>query len=204
VIDVKDMASSNLSIRMSIPNRENYLVMFQLKKAKGHSMGLKEWYMKRMVRGMSREEKQSMMEKMMDEFFASMTSEDKKELMKQMMPKMMEKMMEGMTAEDKQELMGSMMPSMMTQMFAGMKDEEKSKIMEKMMPTMMSQMFGGEGGMPTMMMQMMKSMMGGEKEGEKRQTPCMPAMETQEGFKPWEFCPCRKLCEKAFKKKSKG
>jgi len=108
--------------------------------------------MKRMVRGMSKEEKQSIMEKMMDEFFASMTSEDKKELM------------------------------------------------SSMMPAMMTQMFGGESGMPSMMMQMMKSMMGGEKEKEKHQT--MPIMETEEDFKPWEFCPCRKLCEKAFKKKS--
>jgi len=36
--------------------------------------------MKRMIREMSREEKQSMMGKMIDEFFASMTSEEKKEL----------------------------------------------------------------------------------------------------------------------------
>jgi len=143
-------------------------------------LGLKEWYMKRMVRGMSREEKQSMMEKMMGEFFASMTSEEKKELMKQMMPKMMEKMMEGMTVEDKQELMGSMMPAMM------------------------SQMFGGEGTMPSMMMQMMKGMMSSEKEGEKGERPRMPVLETQEDFKPWEFCPCRKLCEGAFKKKPKS
>jgi len=50
---------------------------------------------------MSREEKQSKMQKMTDEFFASMTSEAKKELTEQMMPKMMEKMIEGMTAEDK-------------------------------------------------------------------------------------------------------
>jgi len=134
--------------------------------------------MRRLVKGMSREEKQSMMGKMTDEFFASMTSEEKKELMKQMMPKMMEKMMEGMTAEDKQELMSSMMP------------------------TMLSQMFGGKGGAPSMMMQMM-SMMGAEKEGEKGEHARMPVMETQEDFKPWEFCPCTKLCEKAFQKKSK-
>jgi len=119
---------------------------------------------------MSREEKQSMMEKMMDEFFASMTSEEKKELMSQMMPEMMEKMLEGLTAEERRELMSSMMPAMM------------------------SQMFGGEGGMPAMMMQMMRGMMSSEN------SPQMPVMKTQEDFKPWEFCPCRKLCEKAFKK----
>jgi len=132
--------------------------------------------MKRVVKGMSREEKQSMMVKMMDMFFGSMGSEEKKEFMKQMMPKMMEKMMEGMTAEDKQELMSSMMP------------------------TMMSQMFGGEGGMPPVMMQMMKSMMSGrgQGEGEKRQSRSASA---QEDFKPSEFCPCCDLCEEDFKKK---
>jgi len=80
-------------------------------------LGLKEWYMKRVVRGMSKEEKQSIMCEMMDEFFANMTSEEKKELMKQMMLKMMEKIMDGMTTEDKQELMGPMMPAMMAQIF---------------------------------------------------------------------------------------
>jgi len=117
-------------------------MMSHLQKMKGTRLGLKEWYMKRMVRGMTSEEKQSMMEKMMDEFFASMTSEQKKELMEKMMLKMTEKMMEGMTSEDKQELMASMMPAVM------------------------SQMFGGEGGMPSMMMQMMRSMMSSEREGE--------------------------------------
>jgi len=54
-----------------------------------------------------------------------------------------------------------------------------------------------------MMMQMMKSMMGGEKEGKKEGRPCMPVMEPQEDFKPWGFCPCRKVCEEGFKKKTK-
>jgi len=65
---------------------------------------------------MSGEETQNMMVRMMDMFFGSMTSEEKKEFMKQMMPKMMEKMMEGMSAEDKQELTGSMMQTMMSTM----------------------------------------------------------------------------------------
>jgi hypothetical protein len=54
-----------------------------------------------------------MMVRMMDMFFGSMNSEDKKKFMKQMMPVLMEKMMEGMSAGDKQELMGSMMQNMM-------------------------------------------------------------------------------------------
>ena len=129
-----------------------------------------------MVKGMSKEEKQSMMVKMMDMFFGSMTSEEKKEFMKQMMPKMMDKLMEGMTTEDKQELMSSTMPAMM------------------------SQMLGGEGGMPAMM-QMMKSMMSNRKEEEKGKSKAKLATGTREDFKPWEFCPCCDLCEEDFKKK---
>lgn len=129
-----------------------------------------------MVKGMSKEGKQSMMVKMMDMFFGSMTSEEKKEFMKQMMPKMMDKLMEGMTTEDKQELMSSTMPAMM------------------------SQMLGGEGGMPAMM-QMMKNMMSNRKEEEKGKSKAKLATGTLEDFKPWEFCPCCDLCEEDFKKK---
>jgi len=79
---------------------------------KVHGLSIEERYIKRMVKGMSKEEKQSLVSKMMDEFFASMPPEEKKELLKQIVPRMMEKMMEGMTAEDKQELMSSMMSQM--------------------------------------------------------------------------------------------
>jgi len=100
-------------------------------------MGLRDWMMKRTIRKMSKEEKLKMMDKMMDEFFASMTAEEKKEMMKQMMPKMMDKMFEGMSGENKRELMSSMMPTMMS----------------SMMP-MMKEMMGGEGE-PKKGMQMM-------------------------------------------------
>ena len=87
-----------------------------IQEEKGHRLGLKEWYMKRMVRGMSREEKQGMMEKMM----------------------------EGMSTEDKQELMGSMMPAMMSQMFGG--EGGMPSMMMQMMKSMMSSEKEGESG----------------------------------------------------------
>jgi len=152
-------------------------------------MGIKEWFMDRSVRKMSKEEKQSMMNTMKDKFFASMSVAEKKEMMNTRMPKMMEKMFEGMSSKDKQELMMAMMPKMMEGMD-----------MSAMMPQMMEKMMWSEGGMPFMMRQMMKSMMGGGKEGEKGQPCPMPVMETQKDFKPWECCPCRKLCEVGFKK----
>jgi len=143
----------------------------RVKRTSSYKLGLKDWYMNRTVNGMGKTEKQSMMEKMMDAFFESMTSEEKKELMKQMMPRMMDKMMEGMTAEDKQELMSQMMPAMMVKMF------------------------GGEGGMPNMMMQMMKNMMSGKKNSKEKD---QSETSTEAGFKPWKCCPCRELCEEGF------
>lgn len=92
-------------------------------------MGVTDWFMKRTIGTMNTEEKESMMEKMTDEFFASMTPEERKELVQQLMPQMMEKMMEGLAAEDRQQMMFSMMPAMMVQMFGG----------EGRMPSVMTQ-----------------------------------------------------------------
>lgn len=113
--------------------------------------------MKRTIRKMSKEEKQKMMDKMMDEFFSSMSAEEKKEMMKNMMPKMMDKMFEGMSSEDRGEMMASMMP--------------------KMMSSMMPMMMGGKGSKAK-------------------------GMEMPAGFKPWEMCPCREICENEFRKKT--
>jgi len=137
-------------------------------------LGIREWFMDRNIRNMSKDEKQSMIDKMMDKFFATTTQDEKKEMLATMMPKMMDKMFEGMTSQDRLELMTTMMP------------------------TMMSQMFGREGGMPPMMARM-GSTTSGEKEEE---SPKVPTMKTHEDSKPWEFCPCRKFCKEAFKNES--
>ena len=76
-----------------------------------------------MVRELGGEETQNMMIRMMDMFFGSMASEEKKEFMKQMMPLMMERMMEGMSAEDKEALMNSMMQNMLSTMSDRTKQE---------------------------------------------------------------------------------
>ncbi len=68
----------------------------------------------------------NMMEKMMEQFVANMTSEDKKKLIKQMMPKMMN----GLTEEDRQDLMSSMIPAIMSQML-GRKGEKSSLMPQK-------------------------------------------------------------------------
>jgi len=137
-------------------------------------LGIREWFMDRNIRNMSKDEKQSMMDKMMD------------------------KMFEGMTSQDRLELMTTMMPTMMSQMLSDTSTDQRAGLMGEMMPRMMSQMFGREGGMPAMMARM-RSTTSGEKEEE---SPKVPTMKTHEDFKPWEFCPCRKFCKEAFKNES--
>ncbi len=154
--------------------------------------------MNRSIKNMSKEAKQSMMDKMMDKFFASMTQDEKKEMLAKMMPRMMDKMFEGMTSKDRSELMSTMMPAMMSQVFSDTSADQKTGLMGQIMPKMMSRMFGREGEMPPMMTQMRKSMTSNGKSGEAQVRP----IETHGDFKPWEFCPCRKLCEEAFNKKS--
>ena len=56
-------------------------------------MGFTDWMMKRMMSGMTKEEKQEMMGKMMDEFFVDFTREDMMEMRATMMLQMMESMM---------------------------------------------------------------------------------------------------------------
>ena len=107
----------------------------------------------------------------------------------------MERMMGGMKPEEKE----AMMEKMMEKFFKDMKPEEKQKMMENMMSKMMGGMKMSEM-MPIMMSKMMGGMKSGKKEGEHSG---MPNMEMPEGFKPWEFCPCSKLCEKGFEKESK-
>jgi hypothetical protein len=49
----------------------------------------------------SKEEKDEMMGKMMETFFADMTAEDKQKMMEEMMPKMMKECCSGMSEEEK-------------------------------------------------------------------------------------------------------
>jgi hypothetical protein len=102
-------------------------------------MGLKEKMMEGMMGNMTPEEKQEMMNSVMDHFFSTMTPEEKRKMMEGMMGKFMT----GMTSEEKQAMMRDMMPKMM----GGM-------------------MGGGSGPMMGMMSAMMGKMMGGGKEGE--------------------------------------
>ena len=112
---------------------------------------MKEWYMDRMMKKMTPQERRDMMDNMMDKFFANMTVQEKKEMMANMMPKMMDNMLKDMSNSEKQELMMSMMPQMMGMMFGGGNIEKvgktekrgkkiKSETICPMMPNMMIEM----------------------------------------------------------------
>lgn len=96
-----------------------------------------------------------------------------------LMDKMMNNQFSNMTTEDKQQ----MMDSMMDKFFSSMTDSEKKEMMSAMMPKMMSNMMGGSGGNP--MMNMMGMMMGKKKKGEgeeKAEMPWEKCREMMSGF----------------------
>lgn len=75
-------------------------------------MSFREKMMNKMMenqfQGMSSDDKKQMMDAMMDKFFSSMTDDEKKEMMSGMMPKMMEQMMGGGSMMGKSPMMGMM------------------------------------------------------------------------------------------------
>jgi hypothetical protein len=73
-------------------------------------MGIKEWYVRREIKGMSKKEKNLFLHQMVDEFLGSMPISDKKELIKELVPQIMNQMMDGLTPADKKEVMESIMP----------------------------------------------------------------------------------------------
>jgi len=105
--------------------------------------------------------KEKLMNKMMDNQFQNMSSEDKK----QMMDTMMDKFFSSMSEDEKNEMMSGMMPKMMGNMMGG-----DSKMGGNPMMGMMSMMMGGgkmnsgQGNENKMPMDMCKEMMSGIKE----------------------------------------
>jgi hypothetical protein len=106
-------------------------------------MSLKEKMMNKMMdnqfQDMSSEDKKQMMDAMMDKFFSSMTDDEKKEMMSGMMPRMMEQMMGSGSSMGKNPMMG-----MVSMMMGRGKDKagsgEESKMPWDMCKDMMSGM----------------------------------------------------------------
>jgi LPS O-antigen subunit length determinant protein (WzzB/FepE family) len=105
-------------------------------------MSLKEKFMNKMMddqfNGMSSEDKKQMMETMMDKFFSTMSDDEKKEMMSGMMPRMMEKMMGNSSSMGKSPMMG-----MMSMMMGGGKKTSDSGEESKMPWDMCKEMMSG-------------------------------------------------------------
>ncbi len=100
------------------------------------------------------------------------------------MNKMMEDQFQGMSSEDKKQ----MMEAMMEKFFSSMSGEEKKEMMSGMMPKMMEQMMGNGSSMGNNpMMGMMSMMMGRGKKtsdsGEENKMPWDMCKEMMSGFK---------------------
>jgi hypothetical protein len=104
-------------------------------------MSLKEKMMNKMMdnqfHNMSSEDKKQMMDTMMDKFFSTMSDDEKKEMMSGMMPKMMEQMMGGGSMMGKSPMMG-MMSMMMGKGKASSESGEENKMPWDMCKDMMS------------------------------------------------------------------
>jgi hypothetical protein len=85
-----------------------------------------------------------------------------------------------------------MMAEMMPRMMEGVS-------MTVIMPQIMAAMMRGgqQPGNMMGMMPMVSSMMGSRAKSGEGEEP-LPVMESPEDFRPWESCPCRKLCERGF------
>ena len=79
-------------------------------------MGLEQWFITQVSRGLTKEEKRSMVRMITDEFIMSMSPEDRKDMVKIVLPEIMEQLMAGMAPSDRTELIKTVMPLMIAQM----------------------------------------------------------------------------------------
>ena len=82
-------------------------------------MGIEQWYVSQIIKGLNNEERQSMVKMITDEFIASMSPQDRKDLVKIVLPDIVDRLMAGMTHNDRKELIGTIMPLMIAQLGEG-------------------------------------------------------------------------------------
>jgi hypothetical protein len=79
-------------------------------------LGLEKWYVTQIIKGLSNDEKRSMVKMITDEFINSMSPQDRKELMKVVLPDIVDRLMAGMNHDDRKDLIGTIMPLMIAQL----------------------------------------------------------------------------------------
>jgi hypothetical protein len=78
-------------------------------------LGIERWYVAQVIKGLTMEEKRSMVRMITDEFIMSMSPQDRKEMVKIVLPGIVDTLMSGMTMNDRKELIETVMPLMITQ-----------------------------------------------------------------------------------------
>jgi len=140
--------------------------------------------------GMGKEDKQLLMDDMVTRFFAELTPEDKQSLINNWM----DKFFADMTTEDKQKIAENIMPKVkdgfntaliMPQMMTAIMGLGQTSNVSDMMPTMVSATPNNRGAI--------------ENKSQVRANVKAPGE-----CKPWENCPCRRICEDNFKPGKKG
>jgi hypothetical protein len=79
-------------------------------------LSLEQLYVRTLIKGLTKGEKQAMVKMMTDEFINSMSADERKEMIKIILPDIAEKLMVGTTADDRKELVEFIMAQMVTKM----------------------------------------------------------------------------------------
>ncbi|MDW5562642.1 MAG: hypothetical protein SA339_05385 [Methanomassiliicoccus sp.] len=79
-------------------------------------MGMMEWFGKQMIKRMSPQERFDLTEMAVMEIIASMTSDEKKDLMVRLIPRVSKTMLDGMTPEDRRKVVEGVAPALLAQM----------------------------------------------------------------------------------------
>jgi Mg/Co/Ni transporter MgtE len=79
-------------------------------------LGLEQWYISQIIKGLNNEERQSLVKMITDEFINSMSPQDRKDLVKVVLPDIVDRLMAGMNHDDRKDLIGTIMPLMIAQL----------------------------------------------------------------------------------------
>ncbi len=134
-----------------------------------------------MMAGMGKEDKQRLMDDMVTRFFAELTLEEKHSLINNWM----DKFFADMTTEDKQKIAENIMPKI--------KDGFNTALI---MPQMMMAFMGlGQHNNVSAMMPTMVSETPDNKGAIENKSQVITNVKAPGECKPWENCPCRRICE---------
>jgi hypothetical protein len=81
-------------------------------------LGVERWYVDQMIKGLTKEEKQSMVKMITNEFISSLSPADRREMVKIVLPDIVDQLTNGMSLDDRKELVETMIPLLIAQLEA--------------------------------------------------------------------------------------